>query len=110
LAANLCVKSNTPNSRSLRLTVFNTIRSQDDVPGSLYLYNKADQSLLAKTDFKFQKSFFPVDVTIDVPESNVGADLVLMIVNTWQDGQMVQAGKIGALFPCESISANPRFA
>jgi len=109
LAANLCVKSAVPNARSLRVTVFNTIRSQDDVPGSLYLYNKADQSLLAKTDFKFQKSFFPVDVDIDVPESNVGADLVLMIVNTWQDGQMVQAGKIGALFPCDSIAANPRF-
>jgi len=109
LAANLCVKSSVPNSRSLRVTVFNTIRSQDDIPGSLYLYNKADQSLLAKTDFKFQKSFFPVDVDIDVPESNVGADLVLMIVNTWQDGQMFQAGKIGALFPCDSIAANPRF-
>jgi len=105
VAANLCLTT----AHTLRLSVFNTIRSQEDIPGSLYLYNKADQSLLGKTDFKFQKSFFPVDVSVTVPESNVGADLVLMIVNAWQDGQMVQVGKLNTLYSCETVSSSPRF-
>jgi len=108
VVSQVCMSSNEPNKRSVRLTVFNTIRTQEDMPGSVHMYNTADQTLLSKSEFLYQKSFFPVDVQVAIPEENYSSDISLMVVNSWEDARLVLPGKLSELIACSDLPPSTR--
>jgi len=106
VVSQLCSPANS-TIPTLRAMVFNTIRTQEDMPGVLYLYSES--LLVSKIEFNFQKSFFPVEIEVPVPQHHVNSYLVVVVVNSWEEAKHVQVGKLSELPACvEMISVSKR--
>mmetsp|Transcript_24214 Transcript_24214/g.35208 ORF Transcript_24214/g.35208 Transcript_24214/m.35208 type:complete len:617 (-) Transcript_24214:387-2237(-) len=78
----------------LRLALFNTVRTQEDMPGVVRMYGTESKELMFQKEFYFHKSFFPRYVHL--PTLAAGVRLtepaVLVVENNWGDKTVLELG------------------
>jgi hypothetical protein len=98
-----CAAINNYENRVLQVLPYNTIRTSEDMPGAAYLYDKLEKKLISKTEFQFQKSWIPRKLHISIPEEVSSVELALLVVNSWEEGAMIDIGKLSALQSCSEV-------
>lgn len=78
----------------LRLTVFNSVTTQEDMPGIARIYGEESKELLYSKTFMFQKSWLPR--TISIPTVDAGVRLqepwVLIVENSFGEKTALHLG------------------
>lgn len=88
---------------SIKLRAFNTIRSQSQEQGVIFLYDLTASATVSKQIVNFQKSWIQDYTTVEVPEDIKSHEFKLVIVNAWKDSTTVTLGALDSLPTCDSV-------
>jgi hypothetical protein len=93
----------------MQVLPFNSIRSQGNAPGMLYLVDTELSSVASKQPFEFHGSWLPKPVSIAVPETLADKEVTLIVSNQWGDNRVVNLGKITTVTQCENVKVSRYF-
>ncbi|CAM9571658.1 unnamed protein product [Heterosigma akashiwo] len=99
-----CVAPREAGGLEVRVLPHNSIRTQEDMDGTAYLYDKATKTKLAEAAFQFQKSWLAEPVGVAVPEEFANsADLALLVSNSWGQGALLDLGPVEEVASCAAF-------
>jgi|UniRef100_A0A7S2XXD2 hypothetical protein len=98
-----CLVQRRDGSKAVKILPFNTVRTQDDLPGVVHLFDSQTKTLISKTNFNFQKSWVPRAVEIDIPGEDANKNLALLVMNPWQEGTPINVGALSGLPSCDLV-------
>lgn len=88
----------------IKFRAFNTIRTQADEGGIVFLFDQTTSETVSKQVIAFQKSWIQPVTTIEIPEAHQQNDLMLVVVNSWKDSTRVELGSLADLNMCSEVS------
>jgi len=93
---------------SIFFKAYNTIRTQNDRPGFIYLIDHTESwEVISKTSFSFQKSWLQEAIEVEVPaDIQNQRELTLKVVNEWEDVSLVSVGLFNALASCDNAGVS----
>jgi len=80
-----CVGQASNGQVYLQFIPTNTVRTQDDYPGTIYLTQQGQTQYIAQHPFNFQKSWLPRPQQVAVPTGYENVPLTIYVFNHWQD-------------------------
>jgi len=84
----------------IALKAFNTVKTQGDTPGVMYLLRADTQEVVSTTQFQFQRSFLPRNVGGRVPQGLENTPMLAVVGNSWGDTKVVQVGSPSSIPEC----------
>jgi hypothetical protein len=101
-------KEETDGVKTLKVRPFNTIRTSDDMPGIIYLYDKSQNMLLSKAEFSFQKAWLPKTVAIPLPDMDF-KEITMVLVNSFKESNVLELGTYDDIDECGKVEDNRLF-
>jgi hypothetical protein len=89
---------------AIRLVVFNTVRTESDMAGGVYLYDPNTLEMVDEKTFTYHRTWLPRTVTVQIPDALSGTVVTMAVVNEWEDANVMSLDH-STLPQCEPVES-----